>query len=58
MTTMRKLEYAWKYRRVLWKYRKLLRRRKEIAVGLLAAGAVAAVIVWRGSATANRQRTA
>lgn len=58
MTTMRKLEYAWKYRRFLWKYRKVLRRRKEIAAGLLAVGVVAAVVVWRGSGTTNSQRAA
>jgi len=57
MTTMRKLECAWKYRRLLWKYRKLVRHRREIAAGL-AAGAAMALVVWRGSRAANRTRTA
>ena len=30
MTTIRKLELAWKYRRPLWKYRSLIRHRKQI----------------------------
>ncbi len=34
---IRKVRFAWKYRKYLWKYRGVIRRRKEIA-GWTAAG--------------------
>jgi hypothetical protein len=42
MTTIRKLKFAWKYRRPLWKYRRLIRHRKAVAGGAALAGAAAA----------------
>jgi hypothetical protein len=33
--TVRKMKFAWKYRRPLWKYRKALAHRREIAAALL-----------------------
>lgn len=54
MTTLRKLELAWKYRRPLIKYRKLIRYRKQIlfaaAVGV---GAVAVVMLRMPSRNAD-----
>jgi hypothetical protein len=51
--TLRKIEFAWKHRRMLWKHRKLIRHRKQIAVGvsLAAAAILASVLLKRGAHT-------
>ncbi len=47
--TIKKLKFAWKYRKPLWRYRKLIRHRREIAwsaaAGLAMAGA--GIFMWR-----------
>ena len=40
--TIRKIKFAWKYRRCLWKYRRLIAHRREIAAGALAAAVLGA----------------
>jgi hypothetical protein len=45
--TVRKMKFAWKYRRPLWKYRKLVAHRREIAGAVLAGAAVLALIFFR-----------
>jgi hypothetical protein len=49
---MKKLKFAWKYRRYLWKYRKLIARRKAIATGLaMAATAVGTALLLHEAST-------
>ena len=52
--TVRKLKFAWKYRKCLWKYRKVLRHRKAIVEAVLAVGAAGvAWAVLRGTSSAS-----
>ena len=51
--TVRKMKFAWKYRRPLWKYRKLVARRREIA-GAAIAGATILGLVMLKFAAAKR----
>ena len=41
--SMKKVKFAWKYRRPLWKYRKLIAHRREIAGAAIAAAAIMAL---------------
>jgi len=45
MTTTRKIQLAWKYRKPLWRYRNVIRHRKEIAAWAAVSVAVAAGIL-------------
>lgn len=45
--TVRKMKFAWKYRKPLWKYRKLVARRREIAGAALAGVAILAFVMLR-----------
>ena len=47
---VRKMKFAWKYRRPLWKYRKLIARRREIAGAALAGVAILAFVMLRQGA--------
>jgi hypothetical protein len=51
--TLKKIEFAWKHRRMLWKHRKLIRHRKQIIAGVsLAVTAIlASVLLKRGAHT-------
>jgi len=51
MTKLKKIQFAWKYRRSLWKHRKLIRHRKEILTGVSVAAAaiLATVLLKRGA---------
>jgi hypothetical protein len=56
MTTAKKLQLAWKYRKPLWKYRGLIRRRKQAAAIALGAAAIGfAALVARHTAVRIRQ---
>lgn len=50
---LKKLKFAWKYRKPLWKYRRLLRHRRAIGMAAATAGAagVAAWFLLRGTST-------
>jgi hypothetical protein len=43
--TVRKMKFAWKYRRPLWKYRKLVARRREIAGAAIAGATILALMM-------------
>ena len=43
--SMKKVKFAWKYRRPLWKYRKLIAHRREIAGAAIAAAAILVLTV-------------
>jgi hypothetical protein len=55
--TVRKMKFAWKYRRPLWKYRKLLAKRREIAGAALASAAILAFVMLKVSATKRAPAT-
>lgn len=57
--TLRKMKFAWKYRRVLWKYRNAIRHRRAIGAATLAAACgVGAMMLVRSRASAAKQQPA
>jgi hypothetical protein len=48
--TIRKMKFAWKYRKPLWKYRKLVAHRREIARAAIAGAAILALVMLQFAA--------
>lgn len=54
--TIRKIKFAWKYRKPLWKYRKLIARRREIAGTALAGAAILGLVMLKRATNRSRER--
>jgi hypothetical protein len=55
--TIRKIKFAWKYRRALWKYRKVIAHRREIGAAVLISSAVVAVAMLTKTYTSRNGET-
>jgi hypothetical protein len=55
--TVRKMKFAWKYRRPLWRYRKLLAHRREIAGAAIAGAVILAGVVLKLAASKRAPAT-